>query len=331
MGSTLYKDVNCQMSALIETAPIVQPGLETSPRQLHPIREVARLTGVNPVTLRAWERRYGLIQPTRTDSGHRLYSESDIERVRSILDWIDRGVAVSKVGKILAKPAPLQGLSHILPHELVQADHVQWREQLKSAVSAFDVVQLDQVYGQIFSGYPLAVVFQDILLPLWKRLQQRQEAFGQASEWLFFDGFLRSRVVQRLSLARVTVARKVVVCALDDRCHELELLVAALLLSHSDYALQIMPVGQPFDELTLVCERIKPQALVLFSNHAPATQLPQLLNRLAMSIDCQLLLAGEVAELAQENLTGSSIGCLGSEGGQMRQRLKQFLAGSLDT
>lgn len=47
---------------------------------LVPIREVARLTGVNPVTLRAWERRYGLIQPTRTESGHRLYALSDIER-----------------------------------------------------------------------------------------------------------------------------------------------------------------------------------------------------------------------------------------------------------
>ncbi|ORC53319.1 helix-turn-helix-type transcriptional regulator, partial [Pseudomonas floridensis] len=71
-------------------------------QELYPIREVARLTGVNPVTLRAWERRYGLIQPTRTDSGHRLYSQSDIDTVRSILDWIERGVAVSKIGKILA-------------------------------------------------------------------------------------------------------------------------------------------------------------------------------------------------------------------------------------
>ena len=47
--------------------------------ELFPIREVSRLTGVNPVTLRAWERRYGLIQPTRTDSGHRLYSQADID------------------------------------------------------------------------------------------------------------------------------------------------------------------------------------------------------------------------------------------------------------
>ena len=81
------------------------PAVPAVPREeeLYPIREVSRLTGVNPVTLRAWERRYGLIQPTRSESGHRLYSLADIDAVRSILAWIERGVAVSKVGKILAR------------------------------------------------------------------------------------------------------------------------------------------------------------------------------------------------------------------------------------
>lgn len=59
---------------------------------LYPIREVSRLTGINPVTLRAWERRYGLIQPKRTESGHRLYSVTDIESVRQVQWWIERGV-----------------------------------------------------------------------------------------------------------------------------------------------------------------------------------------------------------------------------------------------
>ena len=147
---------------------------------LFPIREVSRLTGVNPVTLRAWERRYGLIQPTRTESGHRLYALADIERVHSILGWLDRGVAVSKVGKILAKAAPLQALSHIIPNELVQADYAQWQQQVHAAVSAFDDIELDRVYGQIFSSYVLPVVFQDILMPLWRALLQRQDAFGVA-------------------------------------------------------------------------------------------------------------------------------------------------------
>ena len=299
--------------------------------ELFPIREVARLTGVNPVTLRAWERRYGLIQPMRTESGHRLYSMTDIERVHSILGWIERGVAVSKVAKILAKTQPLQALSHIIPNERVQADYVQWQGQVSAAVHAFDEVQLELVYGQIFSSYPLTVAFQDILIPLWRQLLQRHEAFGQVSEWLFLDGFLRSRVLQRLLLVRVMQPRRVIVCPLNDQCRELDVLLTALYLSSVDSAIQLLAIGQPFDELALVCERVKPRALVLVSNHAPATDLPQRLNRLAMSLDCQLLLAGDASDLAQENLAGSSIGCLGNEGMVMRQRLKQFLAGNLDT
>ena len=49
---------------------------------LYTIREVSELTGVKPVTLRAWQRRYNLVQPQRTEKGHRLYLSSDIATIR---------------------------------------------------------------------------------------------------------------------------------------------------------------------------------------------------------------------------------------------------------
>ena len=319
------------MPVMTDVSPVSQASVALEREDLFPIREVSRLTGVNPVTLRAWERRYGLIQPTRTESGHRLYSMTDIERVRNIVEWIDRGVAVSKIGKILAKTEPLKALAHIIPDDLVQADYQQWQHQLQSAVSAFDDIELDRVYGQIFSSYALPVVFQDILMPLWRQLLQRQEAFGQTSEWLFLDGYLRSRVLQRIIVLRGSQPRKIIVSALAGQCRELELLVAALFLSSSESGVRVLTTGQPFDELTLVCEKIKPQVLVVFSNHAPGAELPRRLNRLALSLDCQLLLAGDASDLAQDSLAGSSIGCIGNEGATMRQRLNQFLSGMLDT
>lgn len=50
-----------------------------------------------------------------------------------------------------------------------------------------------------------------------------------------------------------------------------------------------------------------------------------------MSLDCPLMLAGDVSDLAQDSLAGSSIGCLGNEGAVMSHRLRQFLTGNLDT
>ncbi|HEX4547668.1 MerR family transcriptional regulator [Pseudomonas sp.] len=319
------------MAVITDVNPGSQASVALEREELFPIREVSRVTGVNPVTLRAWERRYGLIQPTRTESGHRLYSMTEIERVHSIVEWIDRGVAVSKIGKILAKTEPLKVLAHVISNDLVQADYQQWQHQVQAAVSAFDDIELDRIYGQIFSSYSLPVVFQDILMPLWRQLQQHHDAFGQTSEWLFFDGYLRARVLQRIIMLRTSQPRKIVVTALTAQCRELELLVAALFLSGSESGVRVLTAGQPFDELTLVCEKIQPQALVLFSNHAPAPELPRHLNRLALSLNCQVMLAGDAADLAQDSLAGSSIGCLGNEGATMRQRMTQFLAGTLDT
>lgn len=319
------------MPVITELVRPLQPARPLAQDDLFPIREVSRLTGINPVTLRAWERRYGLIQPTRTESGHRLYSMLDVETVREILGWIERGVAVSKVGKLLAKTRAASGASQAMVADPELNDHVRWQEQIRQAVSGFDESELERLYGQIFSSYALPVVFQDILMPFWKQLLQHQELFGQTSEWLFFDAFLRSRILQRLSLLHTGQPRQVLLTALAGQCRELELLVAALMLGSDEVGIRVLALGQPFDELTLVCEKIQPRALVLFSNHAPATELPKRLSRLALTLDCPVMLAGDAAELAQDRLSASTIGCLGNDGRLMQQRLRQFLHGSLDT
>ncbi|MFZ6045216.1 MerR family transcriptional regulator [Pseudomonas sp. CR3202] len=299
--------------------------------ELFPIREVARLTGVNPVTLRAWERRYGLIQPTRTESGHRLYSLADVESVRSILAWIERGVSVSKVGKLLARSQAARILAAPAYHERAAGEWSEWRGQVRAAVAALDESGLERVYGQVFSTYPLHVVFADVLMPVWQELLLRQDEYGRGSEWVFFDSFLRARVLQRLQLARCGQQARVILAPLPGQGRELELLVAGLLLSSSDVAVSVLGLGQPLAELAMVCGKLQPQALVLFSNHPPADDLGHQLNRLALGLDCPLALAGETADLMGEDLDGTPVACLGGEGRLMQRRLRQFLAGHLDT
>lgn len=299
--------------------------------ELFPIREVSRLTGVNPVTLRAWERRYGLIQPTRTDSGHRLYSQADIDAVRSILAWIERGVAVSKVGSILAKSASSRSVATPAYDEVSSDDWSQWQDQVRSALQNFDEPRLERLYGQIFSCYPSPVVFQDIFMPVWQELLLRQDEVGQRGEWLMLDGFLRGRCRQRLQVRRGESRDRVLVVALPSHCRELELLVAALLLHNQEIDITVMGPGVPMTDLALICERMKPHALVIFSNLPPGEDFPRQLGRLALGLQCPVSLAGDSADLAEESLAGTPIACLGNEGRLMQRRLQQFLAGHLDT
>lgn len=293
--------------------------------KLFPIREVSRITGVNAVTLRAWERRYGLIQPTRTDSGHRLYSQADIDEIRRILGWLERGVAVSRVGGILLRQqAEGQG-------SLASDTANGWQAQLRDAVQRFDGAALDRLFDQVFAAMTQDQVFADVFMPAWHDMAAKQAVYGHASEWLFLDQFLRGRVFTRLQLSRQRRGRHVLLAPLPGQCLELELLVNGLLLESDDVAVTPLMPGQPLEELALVTERLVPDAVVLFSNHSLTLDTTKRLNRLALSLHCPLLLAGEAAELAQESLAGSPVACLGAESGVMRRRLRQYLAGQLDT
>lgn len=168
-------------------------------------------------------------------------------------------------------------------------------------------------------------------MPVWHDLAAGQGGYGQASEWLFLDQFLRGRVFARLQLAHVPRGRTVLLAALPGQCHELELLVTGLSLGSDEIGVTPLASGQPLQELALVCERLKPDALVLFSHHPPTAELTRRLVRMAAVLECPLLLAGEAAEVAQDHLAGSLVACLGAQGSLMRQRLRQFLAGQLDT
>ena len=67
------------------------------------IKAVARLIGLLPVTLRAWERRYGLPLPHRGDQGYRLYSEYDVRTLRWVKTQMDSGLSISRAVNYLTE------------------------------------------------------------------------------------------------------------------------------------------------------------------------------------------------------------------------------------
>src|SRR5690242_21856160 len=71
------------------------------------IGEFARRAGVSPELLRAWERRYGLLQPIRTEGGFRLYTAEDAERVEEMKRALAQGLSAAEAAsRALAAPTP---------------------------------------------------------------------------------------------------------------------------------------------------------------------------------------------------------------------------------
>ena len=69
-------------------------------RRKHPIRVVTTRTGLTPDLLRAWERRYGVVTPTRSTGGQRLYSDADVERLAMLHRAVLSGRAIRTVAEL---------------------------------------------------------------------------------------------------------------------------------------------------------------------------------------------------------------------------------------
>jgi DNA-binding transcriptional MerR regulator len=71
----------------------------------HPIRVVSKRTGLTPAALRAWERRYEAVRPSRSDAGQRLYSDQDVERLKTLRELTDQGRPISMVASLTLEAA----------------------------------------------------------------------------------------------------------------------------------------------------------------------------------------------------------------------------------
>ncbi|EIS3745054.1 DNA-binding transcriptional MerR regulator [Aeromonas hydrophila] len=156
---------------------------------IYPIREVSRLTGVNAVTLRAWQRRYGLVQPARTEKGHRLYSEQDIRQIGEILSWLERGVSIGQVKGLLSEP-----------HAQPVSDHWQQTlEQFSQALLAFNQRKAEAELNDLLASYPFELVRSRVLQPLVERLlglwRERPDGELLQQVWL---GWLHTRFARHL-------------------------------------------------------------------------------------------------------------------------------------
>ncbi|WP_193165000.1 MerR family transcriptional regulator [Microbulbifer hainanensis] len=260
-----------------------------------PIREVAQRTGVNPVTLRAWERRYGLLKPARTGKGHRLYSEDDVRRVEEILAWLARGVAIGKVRPLLDEGAPAA----------VEEDS--WSGMVEAttvAVSQFAAPELQRQLEQLLSSYPLPLILDRWLTPVQRRLHRR-ERFGSSVAQGFFWQLLTEELAIVLRAGRKNIRQsgrnsrgKLLLVSFSGGEQQVfaRLFCAALIAAGWD-AVHLGPDVE-LGELAFAAEKLGADGVICYSHNAlPMAVLGSGLERALRSLNKPLWLAGGIVEL----------------------------------
>ncbi|GAB3370323.1 MerR family transcriptional regulator [Azotobacter armeniacus] len=282
-------DEELPASPLDERAPLPEPGWL-------PIREVARQTGVNPVTLRAWERRYGLILPRRTPKGHRLYNDSHVARIHAVLTWLNRGVAVGQVRALLDREPPATAeAAPDSPWQILQAE-------LLAAIAALASRHLDALLDQAEALYPAPLLCERLLQPLLDELERRERA-GAGLELMFFLSWLRTRLGARVQQHnRQSGGAPLLLVGLAGQPMEPGLWLCAWLAAATDGPLEVLDGPPPLAELELALPRIVPRGLLLYATQPlTAAQLRQL-ERMVRGGTVPLLLAGPAATVQRAQL-----------------------------
>jgi len=264
-----------------------------------PIREVARQTGVNAVTLRAWERRYGLIVPQRTPKGHRLFSADHVKRIQSILTWLNRGVAVSQVKPLLDTPQTFSKSVDNDWHALLQT--------LLQAVRGLQERSLDDSVNQAMALYPPRTLCAQLLMPLLAALEQRwQGQFGAQMERGFFCAWLRSKFGARIyHNNRQLRTAPLLLINHSDLPVEPHLWLTAWLISNADCPVEVFDGPLPVGELTLAVELLQPRGVLLYSSKA--MNLAQL-AKLFKGVSCPKMIAGPTVCIHHAELSASTTG-----------------------
>src|ERR1035438_10186270 len=268
------------------------------------IGELSRRLGVSDHVLRAWESRYGLLQPVRSAGGFRLYSEADAGRVRRMQAHLARGLSAAEAAREVlgedsgARSAPGQGgpgrggPGPAAGPDRVFATTSELSVSLRRALDAFDEPSAQAVLDRLVSDLSVATMLREGVLPYLAELGSRfEQGTASIAQEHFASNVIRGRLA---GLARGWGnghgPRAVLACP-PGELHDLALMVFGIVLNRNGWRIDYLGTSTPVEELAQTVDARHPDLVVL------AATVPENLDALAPQLTAlaqraRLVLAG---------------------------------------
>lgn len=261
------------------------------------IGELSRRSGVSPELLRAWEQRYGLLSPTRSEGGFRLYSTEDERRIAVMRSHLDRGLSAAEAARLT--------LSEDSRPETPALERS--AGELRAGLDAFDESAAQGALDRLLSAFSVEVVLRAVMLPYLRELGDRWER-GEASvaQEHFASQVLRGRL---LGLARGWdrgAGPRALLSCMPGEHHDLGLIVFGLSLRDRGWRIVFLGPDTPLETLTDAASTLRPDAVVLAATTAAHFEHGRnALRELARSVPVWMAGPGAMAELAAA--TGANV------------------------
>jgi DNA-binding transcriptional MerR regulator/methylmalonyl-CoA mutase cobalamin-binding subunit len=291
----------------------------------YPVRLVALRTGLTPHVLRAWERRYGVVTPTRTGGGQRLYSQLDIERLSRLRRLTARGHTISHLARLdVADLARLEEESgtEALPAPQPDAEVARPSEGSVADVSAaalratrrFDALELQTTLERAAVTLGVPEFLDEVVAPVLEEIGRgwRERSISIAQEHMATAVFRRVLGWLLGVYENDGAAPRLIVATPRGQTHELGALMVAVSAAAEGWAVTYLGPDLPVDDLLSAAAETDAQAVAISVVHVPdqrdiAAALSE--TRGGLPARVPLLLGGAAAstiELERE-LTGTMV------------------------
>jgi DNA-binding transcriptional MerR regulator len=222
------------------------------------IGELSKRTGVSAELLRAWERRYGLLRPTRSSGGLRLYTAGDVNRVQLMQQHLADGLAAAEAASAASRVSAGEGAAG----PAISAAAL--RDELTAALDRFDEPRAQAVLDRLLGVSTLDTLLSEVVLPYLRELGDRW-ARGDASiaQEHFATAVLRGRL---LGIARdwgVGIGPAAVLACLPGEHHDLGLIAFGLALRARGWRIVYLGPDTPIETVDEVSRDLEPSLVVL--------------------------------------------------------------------
>ena len=261
------------------------------------IGELSRRVGVNPELLRAWERRYGLLDPSRSQGGFRLYSDADVARIEEMKAHLARGLSAAEAARlVVTSEVHVQDGPQTAP--VLDASLV----ELHRSLAAFDEAGAHAALDRLLASFGLDTVLRDAMLPLLRELGESW-ARGETTiaQEHFTSNLLRGRLLALgRDWGRGAGPNALLACPPEEQ-HDLGLIVFGLALRNRGWRITFLGADTPIETIRETAERISPRVIVLAT--LVTSRIGSVLEpvrKLASEWHVVLAGAGVTAELAEQ-------------------------------
>jgi DNA-binding transcriptional MerR regulator len=230
------------------------------------IGELSRRVGVSPELLRAWERRYELLQPTRSSGGFRLYSEADELRVRRMQGHLQQGMSAAE-----AAQAALAGSTR--PELASTPSLSESAKELQEALERYDEQAANAVLDRTLSTFGTETVLAEIVNTVLRTLGERWAA-GEltVAHEHFASNLLRGRLLGiARGWGRGGGPLALLACP-PGEWHDLPLILFGIELRAAGWRIVLLGADTPISTIERVVEDVSPAVVVLAATMSGSLQ-----------------------------------------------------------